>query len=224
MKKPIFCTIGDAKSLLFAKKQLRSWGYSVTNSLQADVTHLLLPVPTDPKRIPEVLPEGLTIMGGRLPVLKTRTVDFLQDEHYLQENAAITADCALEIAREHMALTDKRVLIIGWGRIGKCLSARLNTQAVIAVRKPKALQQIKKMGLESISMEDITPGDYDLIFNTAPAPVLDATGSTALCIDLASVRGIQGDDVIWARALPGRMAPESAGTLMAKTALRYALL
>ncbi len=224
MKKPIFCTIGDSKALLFAKKQLCAWGYAVTQSLSEDVTHLLLPVPTDPKLIPDSLPAGVTVMGGRLRSIQNPAVDFLQDEHYLQENAAITADCALEIAREHTALPGKRVLIIGWGRIGKCLSARLNTQAVIAVRKPEVRQQIRDLGLKAVSVTDIAPDDYDLIFNTAPAPVLDATQSRALCIDLASVQGIRGENVIWARALPGRMAPESAGILMAKTALRYALL
>ena len=45
----------------------------------------------------------------------------------------------------------------------------------------------------------------------------------ALLMDLASVRGIAGDRVNWALALPGKDAPEVSGTLIAKTALRYAL-
>ena len=42
-------------------------------------------------------------------------------------------------------------------------------------------------------------------------------------MDLASVRGISGDRVIWARGLPNQDAPEESGMLIAKTALRFAL-
>ena len=42
-------------------------------------------------------------------------------------------------------------------------------------------------------------------------------------MDLASVRGIAGDRVDHALALPGKDAPQESGNLIAKTALRYAL-
>ena len=42
----------------------------------------------------------------------------------------------------------------------------------------------------------------------------------ALKIDLASKPGIGGSDVIWARGLPGKDAPESSGELIAKTIIR----
>lgn len=42
----------------------------------------------------------------------------------------------------------------------------------------------------------------------------------ALKIELASLSGIEGDDVVKANGLPGIMAPESAGKLMADTILR----
>ena len=45
----------------------------------------------------------------------------------------------------------------------------------------------------------------------------------AMLMDLASVRGIAGDRVDHALALPGKDAPEASGALIAKTALRYAL-
>jgi hypothetical protein len=41
--------------------------------------------------------------------------------------------------------------------------------------------------------------------------------SDCLKIDLASQIGIEGDDVLWARGLPGKDAPESAGWLIART-------
>ena len=42
-------------------------------------------------------------------------------------------------------------------------------------------------------------------------------------IDLASVKGMEGGDVIWARGLPGKDAPESSGVLIGKTVLRLAM-
>jgi hypothetical protein len=44
-----------------------------------------------------------------------------------------------------------------------------------------------------------------------------------LKIDLASKPGIAGSDVIIARGLPGKMAPESAGHLIAKTILELSI-
>ena len=59
-----------------------------------------------------------------------------------------------------------------------------------------------------------------MIFNTVPALVLPDAPADALKIDLASKPGIGGTDVLWARGLPGKFAPESAGKLIAQTVLR----
>ena len=77
---------------------------------------------------------------------------------------------------------------------------------------------------------DITPPAYDLmryrvIFNTAPAMLLPAESlencrGDCLKIELASSPGIAGKDVVWARGLPNRDAPESSGILMGQTILR----
>ena len=39
-------------------------------------------------------------------------------------------------------------------------------------------------------------------------------------MDLASSPGIDGENVLWARGLPGKIAPESSGELIAKTVMR----
>ncbi len=226
MKKPIFCTQGSSKALFYAKKRLESWGYPVEKSLSEAVTHFLLPVPTPADAIPEICRKELTVLGGKLPPLPCQSVDLLQDPYYLQENAAITARCAVAIAKENMAVENKSVLVIGWGRIGKCLASGLRLQGAkvtVAARKEDIRLQLDRLGFEAAAPEEADPHRYDLIFNTAPAPVLDASGCKGLCIDLASVKGIEGEAVLWARGLPGKMAPEASGALIAKTALRYAL-
>ena len=78
---------------------------------------------------------------------------------------------------------------------------------------------------ETIENLDAALNDYRLIFNTVPAPVLSVQQMEhcrqgCLQIDLASVRGIEGTHMIWARGLPGKDAPESSGNLIAKTVIR----
>ncbi len=226
MKNPIFCAQGPGKALQFAKNRLIRWGYPVEEALSPQVTHLLLPVPTPENAVPEELPKALTVIGGKLPKLPCPAVDLLEDPYYLQENAAITAECTLMLLKERTKLSGKKVLLIGWGRIGKCLASSLRLQGAyvsVAARKPEARRQLRNLGFDSIPVERLEPNAYNIIINTAPAPVLDVSGCNALCIDLASVNGLRGQQVLWARGLPGKMLPEASGTLIAKTALRYAL-
>ncbi len=226
MKKPVFCTYGPGNALFFAKKWLQTWGYSVRPELDGQVTHLLLPVPTPEGGIPESLDAELTVMGGKLPKLSCPAVDFLQDPYYLKENAAITAACAVELAQKYGPLNGKKVLVIGWGRIGKSLAERmplLGAKAEVATRSAESRWKLESLGFAALEPKGIQKEDYDIIFNTAPAPVLDVTGYRGLAIDLASQRGLLGEPVLWARGLPGKMAPEASGNLIAKTALRLAL-
>ena len=67
--------------------------------------------------------------------------------------------------------------------------------------------------------------NFRVIFNTVPAPILsreqtDHCKPDCLKIDLASIRGMEGNRIIWARGLPGKDTPESSGKLIAKTIIR----
>ena len=79
------------------------------------------------------------------------------------------------------------------------------------------------LGYSAIDIPDIEKNlfRYRLIYNTVPEKILD-TSSCKNCvkIDLASRRGMIGDDVIWARGLPGIYAPETSGKLIAHTFTR----
>jgi len=69
-------------------------------------------------------------------------------------------------------------------------------------------------------------GRFSVVFNTVPALVLDETllgrlSKSCLCVDLASQRGIDPDaaerlgiEVLWARALPGRLKPRAAAGIL----------
>ena len=85
---------------------------------------------------------------------------------------------------------------------------------------------LKGLGYDVIAEADLASAlsGFSLVFNTAPSLLLSremtARCPDCLLIDLASQPGMQGDDVLWARGLPGKMAPESSGKLIAETILR----
>ena len=241
MKQPIFYITGDSPALLHARNRLKGWGYDVSPIPSEHVTHLLLPVPSfaEPgivkggrplSSILKDLPENLTILGGNLGPLPYQTVDFLQDEYYLTENAAITAHCTLKriLARYPGILQNVPVLIIGWGRIGKQLAVMLRAlgaDVTVAARKETDRANLKRQQYQTVAPGKWELRCYAIIINTAPAPLMtqEEAKKDAMLMDLASVRGIAGDRVDHALALPGKDAPEASGALIAKTALRYAL-
>jgi dipicolinate synthase subunit A len=240
MKQPVFYTAGATDALLQARNHLTDWGHTVSPTPCNDVSHLLLPVPSFDQpgmikggiplqSVVEKLPEDLVILGGNLSNLSQRHVDFLKDPYYLNENAAITAHCAVKLLQEQCISMDGiRVLVIGWGRIGKHLLPLLKAKGAdvcAAVRKESDLAALHQLGNNGISLKEWNPRQFQIIINTAPAHVLDENQAdpSAVLMDLASVKGIEGDRVIWARGLPNKKAPDRSGLLIAKTALRYAL-
>ena len=151
----------------------------------------------------------------------------MQDSRYLAMNAAITADCALRVAAPLLSTSiwDTPTLIIGWGRIGKCLVRLLQglgCNVTVAARKETDRATLQSLGIPAVDM-DASLHKFRLIFNTAPEPVLERQITqcrNCIKIDLASRQGLKGDDVILARALPGKMVPESSGRQIAETFLR----
>lgn len=231
----LFYIVGNSPALQFAAKDLEEAGQGVTFLPHRDVTHVLLPVPyrgDPPLWNPAQLPEGVTVLGGGLtqPDLERyRTLDLLKDETYLAENAAITADCAVRIAAQHLKVAFRNcpILVLGWGRIGKCLARALTSSGAnvtVAARKKCDRAMAKALGY---GVTDFA-GDlshYRVIFNTVPAGVLPkermcTCRQDCIKIDLASQKGIDDEDVIWARGLPGKMLPESSGRLIGQTVLR----
>ena len=223
MRKIKILTAGDSPALPFAAAFLQQQGFPCTD--YGDSTHVLLNVPT--RWVPESLPESATVIGGNLDEWNFhRKIDLLKDEAYLAENAALTADCTLRLLCQQLpvAFSGCEILIIGWGRIGKCLSAMLkalDVKVTVAARKSRDLGMAAALGYAAIPIGSIQPEQYRAIINTVPAPVLPAFEGNCIKIDLASKLGIAGEDVLWARGLPGKMLPESSGKLIGKCVARY---
>ena len=248
MNDHIFLPAGQTEALRHAVNALGRRGCDLATQPVDVVTHLLLPVPSfeadgslkgggDLRQLLARLSPDVVIFGGNLdrPELKDyRKADFLQDDIYLSENAAITAHCALKLAQQKLPVTlqDCSALVIGWGRIGKCLAALLRqvgANVSVAARKPadRAMLQALGYGTEDTAALNYQLMRYRVIFNTAPTLLLTEAQlqhcrPDCLKIDLASARGLAGDDVIWARGLPNKDAPETSGELIARTAIRLA--
>ena len=236
---------GSTAACGFAADCLRRAGIALVDHPSPEVTHLLLDVPSfgpdgslrgggRAESLLERLPPAVTVVGGNLnhPALKGYPVlDLLTDAGYLAQNAAITAECALQAAAPNLTavLPECPTLVIGWGRIGKCLGRLLKSmgaEVTIAARKEADRAMLRALGFEALDtarLDDVLPR-CRLIFNTVPQMLLpeDRLKACKDCvkIDLASQAGMAGPDVLWARGLPGKLAPGSSGRLIAKTFLK----
>ena len=243
---PIFYTAGRTDAMNHAETILRKKGCQFASKPDLSVTHLLFGVPafeTDGSLkgggfLEDILPSlspQVKIYGGMLQghIPETfQTVDLLQDPFYVAENAQITAHCAVKLAMSKLPfiLHGCPVLVIGWGRIGKCLAKLLRdmgAHVTVSARKFSDRSILEALDYDSLDTGNLAYSlpRFRVIFNTVPTTVLSAQDmqfaeAECLKIDLASTLGMEAPDVIHARGLPGRLAPESAGALIAKTLLR----
>lgn len=152
-------------------------------------------------------------------------------------NAVPTAEGAIEIAIAETPITihGSKSLVLGYGKIGKILSKdlyALGAQTYVEARKYADLAMIEGHGYEPLPLDNLKDHihEFDIIFNTIPALILDDEILTkvkkdALIIDLASKPGgidfdaakAYGLKVIWALSLPGKIAPVSSGAIIKDT-------
>lgn len=241
----LYCA-GGTPAVRYALEYLRRHDFPISDRPGADTNALLLDVPSFCpdgalrsggciQGILDQLPGQIIVFGGNLnhPALEGyRTADLLKDPQYLAENAYITAEAAIEIALSCLSITLRRcpTLVMGWGRIGKCLARLLHAigaDVTVTARKASDRAICQALGYKAID----TPGPetdllpYRLIFNTIPEKILSSR-QTERChpdcvkIDLASKNGIEGPGVIYARGLPGIHMPESSGKLIGQTLIR----
>ena len=245
MKHILIYPAGCTQGCLSAARALKELGVPVADHITPEATHLLLDVPSfsqngrlrsgaDFSELMSALPEKVTVIGGKLPFFVTekyKALDLLADDTYQYENAAITAECALRVAAERIpfVLRGAPVLIVGWGRIGKHLALLLKaygSRVGVLSRSPSHRAEAASFGIRGISPEALPTKlkEFRILFNTAPAMTIPGE-LTKICpdclkIDLASLPGIEAEDVVTARGLPGILAPESAGQLIADTIVR----
>ncbi len=166
-----------------------------------------------------------------------KIVDYFTREELAVANAICTAEGAIAIAMDNTAITicDARILVIGFGRIGKVLAHRLHglgANVFVSARSYSDRAWIKAYGYKPMNTLALSGklSDFDIIINTVPAPILDENlllqvSKDCLCMDLASKPGgidfsaaaRLGLHAIWALSLPGEAAPITSGAIIRDT-------
>lgn len=168
--------------------------------------------------------------------------DYFLREELTVANAAATAEAAIQVGMERLnrTLLGMNCLVLGFGRIGKLLCERLHglgARVTAAARKPSDLAWIRAYGWLAMNTYGLNGklSGFGVVFNTIPSPVLgkpllEQLPPECLCIDLASVQGIDlaaaerlGLSCVWARSLPGRLVPRTAAEVI-RDAVYYILM
>ncbi|MGI6065047.1 MAG: dipicolinate synthase subunit DpsA [Bacillota bacterium] len=151
-------------------------------------------------------------------------------------NSIPTAEGAIQLAMEKLPVTihGTKVLVIGFGRVAKTLALALKglgANVTIAARNPAQLAKCRVLKYQEVELNNLAKyiGEADLIYNTVPAPVLgekilNQVKKDVLIIDLASNPGGTdfsaaanlGVTAILAPGLPGKVAPLTAGKVLAR--------
>lgn len=195
------------------------------------------------------LPAGTPVLVGMareklrrlLQEAGLRVVELMQMDEVAILNSIPSAEGAVQMAMERLPVTvhGSRAVVLGFGRTAHTLAQLLHAMhahTTVVARNPAQLARAEVMGLQAVHISEL-PGCLrkkpDLVFNTIPAPVLTAdvlqelTPAT-LIIDLASAPGGTdfavarelGIEAVLAPGLPGKVAPRTAGLLLARVVSR----
>ena len=166
-----------------------------------------------------------------------RCYDYMKDESIAVFNAVATAEGAVLEALLHKEtnIHRSRTLVLGYGRCGTVLAQKLKAlSAFVTVcgSSPVELARAEAMGMETLTLDRLLEnvGEYEYIYNTVPALVLEEgvlehVGKDALIVDIASGKGgvdyqaaeRMGIHALHCLGLPGKYA----GKISAKRLAEY---
>jgi dipicolinate synthase subunit A len=150
-------------------------------------------------------------------------------------NSIPTAEGAIQIAMEELPITihGSKALVVGFGRCGITLARTLKalgSDVFVAARKPADLARCVESGYKPVKYSELPKvlPEIQVIFNTVPHLVLDSSriallGKECLIVDIAAAPGgtdfpaaqKAGIKAILAPGLPGKVAPKTAGKILA---------
>lgn len=164
-------------------------------------------------------------------------IDIMKREELAVLNTISTAEGAIEImiSNTNKIIHGSKVLILGFGRIGKVLArklAGLSAKVTCAARKDEDLAWIRAYGHIGTNINTIGENlsEFDVIINTVPHLILTEdrikyVKEDCLLVDLVSNPG--GIDkkaaknknlqLVWALALPGKVAPVTTAEFIKDT-------
>lgn len=165
-----------------------------------------------------------------------KLVEIAEEDEVAVLNSIPTAEGAIQLAMQELPITihGARAFVLGFGRVGQTLARcllGLGAEVTAVDRKPAARARAFEMGCRPLPFASLAAeiGRAEVIFNTVPAMVLDATvlakvSPHSVIIDLASAPGgtdfqaaaALGIKAILAPGLPGKVAPRTAGQILAR--------
>lgn len=168
-----------------------------------------------------------------------KVTDITNNDDFAYLNAVPTAEGAISLAigSNGLTLADSNILVTGFGRVSKVLINRLKNfskNITVAARKAGDLSLIDTLGFNALPVAMLAEKlkDYDVIFNTVPyklfnSDTLSYAKEKAVFIELASnTLGFDTDYIktlpvsfINAPGLPAKVAPISAGKILAQTVI-----
>lgn len=206
---------------------------------KTDKLLVLLPIPA-PAALLQHLQENLTahhiVLGGNLPRDFTAfcdsrgiaCIDYFKDQAIAIENAVATAEGAICKAIETSAynLHQSEVLVIGFGKCGEILADKLEgLKCIVSVstRNEMARARAKAYGYKLFTGSSYSP--FNLLFNTAPAPVIDASvidtlNPDAVIIDIASSPGGTDFNYCAGKGITAKHCPGIPGKYSPKTSAK----
>ena len=194
-----------------------------------------------------LLPRDCKVFAGNLQPgeaalaqkLGLEVVDYFRVESFTVGNALLTAEGAIQLVLEALpqGLWGTRVLLCGFGRIGRGLLPRLRglgAQVTVAARREEQRLWAREGGAEAVAfsqLEEVLPRTQ-LLINTVPQPILreeqlKLLPQDCLLLELASAPyGIPKEAAeslslpyILGAGLPGKLRPQRAGALIAQCIL-----
>lgn len=156
---------------------------------------------------------------------------YLQDEPFIWENAALTAEAFLQVFYQQTAqsITSRPIYIAGFGRLGKMLAFRLGAlkaQVVIISSIDKELAEAEALGYSAKKLADSDDFSNHYVINTIPNKWYCETFTPPLHLfDLASSPGClttsrQVEYYTILPGLPGKYFPEAAAKCLYKVLIR----
>lgn len=194
------------------------------------------------KAIDSIAKNALVIIGSARNYLKDwadkknfKLLEVVELDEIAILNAIPTAEGAIQIAMEETAITihGSKTCVIGFGRVGITLARTLKalgSDVTVVARNEGQLARAYEMLCNRASFSDLHEimNSIDIVFNTVPSMVLNKdilqyANPKTIIIDLASQAGgtdfeaanAYGIKAILAPGLPGKIAPVSAGKILA---------
>lgn len=218
--------IGEADVIIFPVPTTRD-----KKTVFCPLTNAIIPLDIVKKAKKDAL-----ILSGNYKFEGRNFIDYCSLDGYSVKNAVLTAEGALAFAIQNtdFSLWNSKILIIGYGRVGKALCDRLigmRADLTVSARKSSDFAAISSLGVKYIHSNTVESKaeNFDIVFNTVDAPLLENCKYSlkdTLVIDLSSDGCIDYSapfteeiKIIKLPALPGKTAPKTAGEILAQTVI-----